>query len=102
VLSRYAQALESRDMDRIRAVYPGITSNEQNTWQTFFRSVRDLQVQLGGVQAPTVDGPRAEAPFSLNLEFADRGGTRQITQNYQSVLVRSPSGEWRIDSIRAR
>src|SRR2546428_177157 len=42
VIDDYARALESRDAAQVRRAYPGLTSGQQQSWQDFFQSVRNL------------------------------------------------------------
>src|SRR5207237_9706814 len=46
VIDDYARALESRDVGQVRRAYPGLTSAQQQSWEDFFASVRNLKAGL--------------------------------------------------------
>src|SRR2546425_931471 len=46
VIDDYARALESRDVGQVRRAYPGLTPAQQQSWQDFFQSVRNLKASL--------------------------------------------------------
>jgi hypothetical protein len=98
-LDGFALALESRRLDRLQAAYPGMTPAEQSTWKGFFDGVRDLRVQVAGVQTPQLSGSRAQVSFTMTLAFTDRRGLQQTVQTYRATLARAESG-WRLDAVR--
>ena len=44
ILRAYGEALESRDMSRVRQAYPGLTDNQARAWERFFGTVSELEV----------------------------------------------------------
>jgi serine/threonine protein kinase len=100
VIDDYARALESRDVGQVRRAYPGLTSAQQQSWQDFFQSVRNLKAGLT-VTAVRLAGLSAEAIVSGVYEYDNattgRGERRPVT--FRAVLVVDPGG-WRLTTIR--
>src|SRR2546422_9218697 len=63
VIDDYARALESRDVGQVRRAYPGLTSPQQQSWQDFFQSVRNLNARLT-VTAGRLSGLTAETMWA--------------------------------------
>ncbi len=99
-LNNFAMALQSREIERVAGAYPGMTQSERSTWMEFFGSVTTLSVVLANVQAAPITGDIVQIPFTLVMDFSDRGGaSRQLTQNYRATFIQRASG-WQIEAIR--
>jgi len=100
VIDDYARALESRDVNQVRQAYPGLTAAQQQSWQDFFRSTRNLKAGLT-VSAVHLSGLTAEAIVSGVYEYDNastgRGERRAVT--FRAVLVVDSAG-WRLTAIR--
>ena len=102
VIASYAAALESRDIEQVRRVYPGLTAAQQGSWQTFFDRVRNLKASLSVASlSVTGGGASADATVSGVYEYDNastgRGERRPVT--FRATLQRDASG-WRITVIR--
>ncbi|HYU89935.1 MAG TPA: serine/threonine-protein kinase [Gemmatimonadales bacterium] len=100
VIDDYARALESRDVGQVRRAYPGLTSAQQQSWQDFFRSTRNLKAGLT-VTAVHLSGLTAEAIVSGLYEYdnASTGRAERRPVTFRAVLV-VDSGGWRLTTIR--
>ena len=100
VIDDYARALESRDVNQVRHAYPGLTAAQQQSWQEFFQSTRNLKAGLT-VSAVHLSGLTAEAIVSGVYEYDNastgRGERRAVT--FRAVLVVDSAG-WRLTAIR--
>jgi hypothetical protein len=96
-LENYRRAIESRDLSRLKAAYPGLTAEQEEAWQGFFGNVTQLTATLS-VQDLQVSGDRAQA--TLSGTYAFHSGSRQV-QRVELVagLERGPDG-WRLVSIK--
>jgi len=96
----YARALESRDVSQVRRAYPGITSSQQQSWQDFFQSVRNLKAGLT-VTAVRLSGLTAETVVSGVYEYdnATTGRAERRPVTFRAILVVDSSG-WRLTTIR--
>ena len=100
VIDDYARALESRDVGQVRRAYPGLTSAQQQSWQDFFQSVRNLKAGLT-VTAVHLSGLTAEAIVSGVYEYdnATTGRAERRPVTFRAVLAVDSSG-WRLTTIR--
>ena len=96
-LERYARAIESRNLDRLRSAYPGLTQQQADAWQAFFETVADLSISLT-VTAVETTGDLATADVEAVQEFrTNRQARRNFT--FRATLERAASG-WRITRIQ--
>ncbi len=100
VIDDYARALESRDVGQVRRAYPGLTSSQQQSWQDFFQSVRNLKAGLT-VTAVRLSGLTAETVVSGVYEYdnATTGRAERRPVTFRAILVVDSSG-WRLTTIR--
>jgi hypothetical protein len=100
VFAEYGAAIESRSVDAIRRVYPGLSAAQSHEWQEFFRGVREVDVELD-VTALQVSGDSAAAQLAGVYVFDDPGTHRTRRENvaFQAQLRRE-GGRWRIASLR--
>src|SRR5256886_480319 len=100
VIDDYARALESRDVGQVRRAYPGLTSGQQQSWQEFFQSVRNLKAGLT-VTAVHLSGLTAEAIVSGIYEYdnATTGRAERRPVTFRALLV-VDAGGWRLTTIR--
>ena len=100
VIDDYARALESRDVGQVRRAYPGLTSPQQQSWQDFFQSVRNLKAGLT-VTAVRLSGLTAETVVSGVYEYdnATTGRAERRPVTFRAILVVDSSG-WRLTTIR--
>jgi hypothetical protein len=96
-LERYARAIESRDLDRLRSAYPGLTQQQADAWRAFFENVADLSISLT-VTAVETTGDWATADVEAVQEFrTNRQARRNFT--FRAILERTAS-DWRITRIQ--
>jgi serine/threonine-protein kinase len=99
-IGRYANAIESMRVDRLKEAYPNLTSAQQKTWENTFAIATGVNtsVRYGAV---TKTDDRAEVDFTLNVgyRYADgrRGSIPPMRQH--ATLLRTSSG-WQIVEIR--
>src|SRR5438445_1973558 len=100
VIDDYARALESRDVGQVRRAYPGLTSPQQQSWQDFFQSVRNLKAGLT-VTAVRLSGLTAETIVSGVYEYdnATTGRAERRPVTFRAILA-VDSGGWPLSAIR--
>jgi hypothetical protein len=100
VIDDYARALESRDVSQVRHAYPGLTSAQQQSWQDFFQSVRNLKAGLT-VTAVRLAGLTAEAIVSgvYDYDNATTGRAERRPVTFRAILA-VDAGGWRLTTIR--
>ena len=104
VIQDFVQALASRRMDRVRAVYPDMTPQQRQGWTALLesRDVTELTAVLVNPGTPTVFDSTASIAFSVSLGFRTQASGRQSqTIPYLGTLVRR-AGAWRLQVIQER
>jgi hypothetical protein len=100
VIADYARALESRDLNEVRRVYPGLTTAEQATFRQFFASVPQLAAALT-INRLIITGASADAIVSGVYEYVDAktGRPKRDTTAFRATLTQDASG-WHLTAIR--
>jgi hypothetical protein len=93
VVQAYARALESKDMVRVKALYPTISPLSERRTQDALEAMDDLQVRLAPTQV-TVNGTAAQAV--VTGEWVYRGGRLDVNNRYR---LERRSGGWVIVNI---
>ncbi len=99
-IARYAKAIESMRMDKLKEAYPGLTPKQQEYWdKSVFPIATSVSTNLSyGAMTTTAD--RAEVDFTLRARFKYQDGRSVLTtQKLHASLVRAKSG-WQISEIR--
>ncbi|HET9274654.1 MAG TPA: hypothetical protein VFN96_01150, partial [Gemmatimonadales bacterium] len=100
LFQEYGSAIESRSVDAVRRVYPGLTPAQTREWEEFFQGVSGIEVELQ-VTALEVTGDSAEAQLA-GLYVFDNPSTHRTQREsvaFQARLRRE-GGRWRIASLR--
>jgi hypothetical protein len=90
---RFADAVAARDMDALRAAYPGLTGDQERVWSSNFRNFDRItaRVRYGD---PVVSGDLARQPFRLVMTLADsQGMSTQSSVDYVARYERV-GGQW--------
>jgi hypothetical protein len=100
-IGRYAKAIESMRVDRLKEAYPNLPSKQQEMWDKSVFGIAtsvNTSVRYGAI---TRTDDKAEVDFTLNVSFRYANGTRGSIppQRQHATLLRTPSG-WQIVEIR--
>ena len=99
VIAAYARALESRDIDELRRVYPTMSASQRSAFQDFFRSTRSLRATLS-VGALQIDGPSAEAQLTGFFDYMTSAGVaEQRPVSFRASLHRD-GNVWKLVAVR--
>jgi len=100
-IQRYANAIESLSVEKLKDAYPNLTPKQQEMWEkTVFGIATSVNtsVHYGAI---TKTDEKADVDFTLNVSFRYANGTRgsmpQMKQH--ATLLKTPSG-WQIVEIR--
>jgi serine/threonine-protein kinase len=98
IVEAYARAIESRDIGAIRRVYPGLTSTQQQRWETFFQSARSINVTLR-IASFDSSPTGAEARLAGSYEFVNGDGRTERQPDTITASFRKEGGSWRLVAV---
>jgi hypothetical protein len=96
-VARYANAVESRRMDLVRAAYPGISAEETARWRDWFSHFSqgdDLTVSHAVSQGPVIDGDKATMVFTLTMRYQ-----RQRSAVTSRATLRRDGSGWVLQAL---
>ena len=99
VLSQYQHAYESKDVQELQKIWPGMTGVQIKGVGDFFRQASDLSLQYQ-VSQTEINGDNAIVRFTQTLKYAAGGKSGKNSAKIAMQLNRTQSGVWRINSIR--
>jgi uncharacterized caspase-like protein len=86
-LRRYKAAMESRDLNLMKEVWPGLTKQQMASFQGFFRDAKSIQVEGNPVGTPAVQGSTATIRAKRSIQLG------QSSTNDVVVLKLKKNGE---------
>ncbi|MGH7613407.1 MAG: protein kinase domain-containing protein [Gemmatimonadales bacterium] len=100
VITAYGRALENRDLNALRQVFPALPSHQAQAWQDLFNSARDIRADLRPTQIDQ-SGDRADVAVSGMLTYQNTNARRQerLPANFHARLARVGSS-WVITAIQ--
>ena len=107
-IRRFATALHSGDVERIKQVYPGMTDSQRKAWESLFRSAKPESVeirQVAGVSGPDATPSRTTVvDFTMTVRMSDRTNGTPFTvpaTRYRATL-KLESGSLVLASLNER
>ncbi len=99
VLTRYQLALESRDMDALKRIWPGLSGRPEEAIKAEFDRARGIAVRLDDVNVRITAGVAA---VSCRRDYAVTTGDGQTlkTATEMTMTLSRRNGAWTIDAIR--
>jgi hypothetical protein len=99
VLARYRAALESRDINALKRIWPSLSGRQEDAIRNEFEHSRSIAVGLDGVDIrPTGSGATLTCHRSYAVTTADGQTLRTATQ--MSMTLARRDGAWIIETIR--
>jgi serine/threonine-protein kinase len=99
LLARYKSALEARDLDALKRVWPGLTGNAQNAIRDEFRHASQIGVEILDPRT-SVTGATGTISFLRRYELVTVEGQRLRTDTRTTMEVRRSGSTWVIERIR--
>jgi uncharacterized protein YjdB/ketosteroid isomerase-like protein len=97
-VAAYARALESRDVEQVRAVYPEMTSQRSQQLSDALRDMNQLQVATV-IDSLQEQGATAIATVSATYRFRGGGRPQVLPVPLTFTFARTPTS-WRVTSIQ--
>jgi hypothetical protein len=99
-ITRYADAIQSGLITRLKDAYPGLTDDQQKYWETtVFSRATKIRARVADLKTrPGDDDAEVDFRLVVSFEYADGQGVNSELPQH-AVLKRSATG-WQIVSIR--
>ena len=99
VLGRYVSALESRNLDALKRLWPGLTVQAQEAMRIEFQHANRISVEIVDPRI-TGTGDAATVTFIRRYEVFTGEGQRLRSESHATMDVRRAGGSWVIERIR--
>ena len=99
LLARYKSALEARDLEALKRVWPGLSGNAQNAIRDEFRHASQIGVEILDPRT-SVAGATGTVSFLRRYELVTVEGQRLRTETRTTMDVRRSGSTWVIERIR--
>jgi serine/threonine protein kinase/tetratricopeptide (TPR) repeat protein len=99
LLARYKSALEARDLDALKRVWPGLSGNAQNAIRDEFKHASQIGVEILDPRT-SVTGATGTVNFLRRYELVTVEGQRLRTETRTTMEVRRSGSTWIIERIR--
>jgi hypothetical protein len=96
VLEQYRHAYEHKNVDELKAIWPGMTDSAASGLRKVFRDARSVRMTCDIMKGPNIEGDRAVVQFTQSLAIT---GQPQSAQQVVMTLKRVKS-VWQIESLR--
>jgi tRNA A-37 threonylcarbamoyl transferase component Bud32 len=99
VLTRYQLALESRDIDALKRIWPGLSGRQEEAIKAEFDRARGIAVRLDGVNVKITG---SVAAVTCRRDYAVTTGDGQTLKTATEMLMTLSrrNGAWSIDAVR--
>lgn len=107
-IRRFAAAVQSGDVARIKLAYPGMTENQRKNWENLFRIAKPETAEIRqviGVSGPDPGpGKSTVVDFTMTVRFSDRQTGNPVTvpsSRYRATL-KLEGGSFVLQSLAER
>jgi hypothetical protein len=98
-LADYKQAFEQRDIERLKAIWPGLSRQETSSFQDFFRIARTVTMNLDPVGNPAITADSASWICKRKVEATDERGRMPAQETEITIKMKLAGARMVIDSI---
>jgi len=99
LVRRYAQALESRNVDNLKRIWPTLQGAQEEAVRKEFLHARRIDVDAD-VTNVTVSGASGTVTFIRRYRLSTVDGQRLDTNSRTTMSVRRAGNDWIIDRVR--
>ncbi|MGN6393530.1 MAG: PEGA domain-containing protein, partial [Gemmatimonadales bacterium] len=98
LIQAYVKAINAKDLNQLRLLYPGMPSDQERQWGDLFRDeVKDLSASVGDIRV--VPGGVPQADFTLALTFRPQGSKPQAFRLSNHAILRPGGAVWQFDRV---
>jgi uncharacterized protein YjdB len=97
-LDAFVEALNSRDLARLKSAYPGMPAKFEEGWRNLMEQPRlnKLQATREPLPSPKLEQGVAEVPFTVNLKPDYSGQTAKPFSIRYTAVFENDSGKWQL------
>jgi hypothetical protein len=103
-INRYGRAIESRDIGKLKEVYPSMSRGQEERWKGVFSGADSIRasVRVTGIAATPKDAPTSiDAPFTMQMRVVDKETGRATPSRITNhALFMKEGGVWVLKEIR--
>jgi serine/threonine-protein kinase len=99
LVRRYEQALEARNIDSLKRIWPSLQGTQETAVRQEFAQTRRIDVEIEGVEV-SVSGATATVTFIRRYQLTTVDGQRPLTNSRTTMNARRVGGEWLIERVR--
>jgi hypothetical protein len=98
LIQAYVKAINAKDIDQLRALYPGMPPDQERQWRDLFRDeVKELSATVGDIRVAPGAAPQAD--FTLALTFRPQGSKAQTFRLSNHAAIRQAGAGWQFDRV---
>jgi len=99
LVRRYQQALEARNIDALKRIWPSLQGAQEKAVRDEFMYARRIEVDIDNVDV-NVSGNSATVTFVRRYQLSTVDGQRPLTSSRTTMTARRAGSEWVIDRVR--
>jgi hypothetical protein len=99
LLGRYRQALEARNLDALKRVWPSLSGAQEEAIRNEFMHARRIEVGIENVDS-SVSGANATVTFVRRYRVATVDGQQPSRLSRTTMSVRRSGNDWIIERVR--
>ena len=99
LVRRYAQALEARNIDSLKRIWPSLQGAQEEAVRREFMHARQIDVDVDDTNV-NVSGTNGTVTFMRRYRLSTVDGQRLDTNSRTTMSVRRAGNEWVIDRVR--
>ena len=100
-LQRYTAALEQRNINALRVVWPGVSRRQQEAVEAEFANARSISVELASPKVE-VTGGTATVTAIRHYSLSTRDGQQLRSDTSTTLTLRLAASGWVIESVSHR
>jgi hypothetical protein len=97
VLNQYVEAMQDKDRESVRHVWPSMTDKDYRRLTLAFSNADSIQISLGGCKQDSIDGSVAHVSCQQTSKVKARGTIFPLSNTAVFTLRKLKNGDWIID-----
>jgi serine/threonine-protein kinase len=99
-IGRYARAIEEKRVDKLKEAYPGLSTEQQKSWETGVFAIASAIKATVTYRAITVHPDGVGVDFTLTLAYDYPGSQGSLPPRKQHAVLQEKDGVWVISEIK--